>query len=97
MVWYEFFWLLIWPSGGVMLKKQLVFEFHIILIFVSNWVTGGFSRTQLHGVNSLSQPFIKHMTYAPDMDTQIYHLMKNAAFWDVTPCGACKNRRFGRT
>jgi hypothetical protein len=21
--------------------------------------------------------------------------MKNAAFWDVTPCGCCKNRRFG--
>jgi hypothetical protein len=23
--------------------------------------------------------------------------MKNAAFWDVTPCGSCKNRRFGGT
>jgi hypothetical protein len=23
--------------------------------------------------------------------------MKNAVFWDVTPCGACKNRRFGVT
>jgi hypothetical protein len=22
--------------------------------------------------------------------------MKNAVFWDVTPCGSCKNRRFGR-
>jgi hypothetical protein len=21
--------------------------------------------------------------------------MKNAAFWDVTPYGSCKNRRFG--
>jgi hypothetical protein len=21
--------------------------------------------------------------------------MKNAVFWDVTPCGSCKNRRFG--
>jgi hypothetical protein len=21
--------------------------------------------------------------------------MKNAIFWDVTPCGNCKNRRFG--
>jgi hypothetical protein len=21
--------------------------------------------------------------------------MKNAVFWDVTPCGFCKNRRFG--
>jgi hypothetical protein len=23
--------------------------------------------------------------------------MKNAIFWDVTPCGSCKNRRFVRT
>jgi hypothetical protein len=21
--------------------------------------------------------------------------MKNGVFWDVTPCGSCKNRRFG--
>jgi hypothetical protein len=23
--------------------------------------------------------------------------MKNTVFWDVTPCGSCKNRRFGGT
>jgi hypothetical protein len=23
--------------------------------------------------------------------------LKNGAFWDVTPCGSCKNRRFGGT
>jgi hypothetical protein len=23
--------------------------------------------------------------------------IKNAVFWDVTPCGPCKNRRFGGT
>jgi hypothetical protein len=23
--------------------------------------------------------------------------MKNAVFWDVTPCGSCKNRYFGGT
>jgi hypothetical protein len=23
--------------------------------------------------------------------------MKNAVFWDVTPCDPCKNRRFGET
>jgi hypothetical protein len=23
--------------------------------------------------------------------------MKNGVFWDVTPCGFCKNRRFGGT
>jgi hypothetical protein len=24
-------------------------------------------------------------------------IMKNSVFWDVTPCGSCKNRRFGET
>jgi hypothetical protein len=24
-------------------------------------------------------------------------MLKNCIFWDVTPCGSCKNRRFGRT
>jgi hypothetical protein len=24
-------------------------------------------------------------------------IMKNGVFWDVTPCGSCKNRRFGGT
>jgi hypothetical protein len=23
--------------------------------------------------------------------------MKNAVFWDVAPCGSCKNQRFGET
>jgi hypothetical protein len=23
--------------------------------------------------------------------------MKNGVFWDVTPCGSCKNQRFGGT
>jgi hypothetical protein len=23
--------------------------------------------------------------------------LQNAVFWDVTPCGSCKNRRFGGT
>jgi hypothetical protein len=29
--------------------------------------------------------------------TKIAFLMKNGVFWVVTPCGACKNRRFGGT
>jgi hypothetical protein len=24
-------------------------------------------------------------------------VLKNGVFWDVTPCGSCKNRRFGGT
>jgi hypothetical protein len=25
------------------------------------------------------------------------HVLKNGVFWDVTPLGSCKNRRFGGT
>jgi hypothetical protein len=30
-------------------------------------------------------------------DGRIVHLLKNDVFLDVTPCGSCKNRRFGGT
>jgi hypothetical protein len=26
-----------------------------------------------------------------------FRYMKNGVFWDVTPCGSCRNRRFGGT
>jgi hypothetical protein len=26
-----------------------------------------------------------------------FHCVKNGVFWDVTPCGSCKNRRVGGT
>jgi hypothetical protein len=29
--------------------------------------------------------------------TELGLSMKNGVFWDVTPCGSCKNRRFGGT
>jgi hypothetical protein len=29
--------------------------------------------------------------------TDSHLTMKNGVFWDVTPCGSCKNRRFGLT
>jgi hypothetical protein len=32
-----------------------------------------------------------------DPKFQLYHQVKNGVFWDITPCGSCKNRRFGGT
>jgi hypothetical protein len=31
------------------------------------------------------------------LTNNLYVYLKNAVFWDVTPCGFCKNRRFGGT
>jgi hypothetical protein len=28
---------------------------------------------------------------------ETYMVVTNGVFWDVTPCGSCKNRRFGGT
>jgi hypothetical protein len=33
----------------------------------------------------------------PSSRVNPYRHMKNGVFWDVTPCGCCKNRRFGGT
>jgi hypothetical protein len=32
-----------------------------------------------------------------EQSPEIQHHLKNGVFWDVTPCGSCKNRRFGGT
>jgi hypothetical protein len=36
---------------------------------------------------------------AGEAQQQLYNnpQLKNGVFWDVTPCGSCKNRRFGGT
>jgi hypothetical protein len=31
------------------------------------------------------------------LTSNLYALLKNGVFWDVTPCSSCKNRRFGGT
>jgi hypothetical protein len=35
--------------------------------------------------------------YFLNMKLQKFNISMNAVFWDVTPCGSCKNRRFGAT
>jgi hypothetical protein len=37
------------------------------------------------------------MTHAVTFEVFTAVTMKNGVFWDVTPCGTCKNRRFGGT
>jgi hypothetical protein len=40
-------------------------------------------------------PFI--LPVSSEILKQLLQSRKNAVFWDVTPCGSCKNRRFGGT
>jgi hypothetical protein len=55
-------------------------------------------NTEVHSVVRMRRAF--------DTVKQVVHVrfevftavtMKNCVFWDVTPCGSCKNRRFGGT
>jgi hypothetical protein len=46
--------------------------------------------------------FVSHQNAGKNRDIQIANgfevtvvTLKNAAFWDVAPCGSCKNQRFG--
>jgi hypothetical protein len=62
-----------------------------ILIFISSvsakFIFSPYSRRRLTTL------FICHVTL--EVFTAV--TMKNAAFWDVTPCGFCKNPSFRRT
>jgi hypothetical protein len=40
------------------------------------------------------QYILKIMAYT---NTASCHKLKNGVFWNVMPCGSCKNRRFGGT
>jgi hypothetical protein len=42
----------------------------------------------------LSASFIR-VNKISELGTKLY--LKNGVFWDVTPCGSCKNRRFRGT
>jgi hypothetical protein len=44
---------------------------------------------------SFSQYLSLGMLVAGALSAETEYIMKNGVFWDVTPCGSCKNRRFG--
>jgi hypothetical protein len=39
--------------------------------------------------------FIEQLRKVGNQEIFMAVTMKNAIFWDITPCGSCKNRRFG--
>jgi hypothetical protein len=39
----------------------------------------------------------QHLYYYVRYEVITAVTMKNGVFWDVVPCGSCKNRRFGGT
>jgi hypothetical protein len=41
--------------------------------------------------------YVKHNNVYVRFEVFMAVTMKNGVFWDVMPCGSCKNRRFGGT
>jgi hypothetical protein len=54
-------------------------------------------NTILWGIKTQFVPHRTHITSPPKRSVRFEVFtavtMKNAVFWDVTPCGSCKNRR----
>jgi hypothetical protein len=53
----------------------------------------------LHIITLLEDPTWKFEIYFKYVRFEVFTAvtMKKGAFWDVTPCDSCKNRRFGGT
>jgi hypothetical protein len=52
---------------------------------------------RLRGFDSGRLDIIQHVGHCVKFEVFTAVTMKNGVFWDVTPCGSCKNRRFGGT
>jgi hypothetical protein len=54
---------------------------------MTNKVVGSSKLSENLGAETVeSQPMFNH-----------FNIKKQGVFWDVTPCGSCKNQRFGGT
>jgi hypothetical protein len=69
-------------KGGVMLEIFFVVHLLIHYEYIPEWLTVSIGMYILHYVRF-------------EVFTAV--TMKNGVFWGVTPCGSCKNRRFGGT
>jgi hypothetical protein len=71
-------------------SQALIFRFSITLYGITfvEVQTKDFTHVQ----KSYRTPFSLHNALY-----EVILLLKNCVFWDITPCGSCKNRRFGGT
>jgi hypothetical protein len=51
----------------------------------------------LKSIEKIFVTFINMLSHYVRFEVFTAVTMKNDVFWDVTPCGSCKNRRFGET
>jgi hypothetical protein len=60
---------------------------------------GGSRELKRHGFGFGVDLFAQDYNHTDYVGFEVFTavIMKNGFFWDVTPCGSCKNRRFGGT
>jgi hypothetical protein len=58
-------------------------------------------KRNVDNLTAICEPIVivhdKHTHGTPRRVTGTALILKNGVFWDVTPCGSCKNLRFGGT
>jgi hypothetical protein len=99
------------PPVAALTKVSWLPELLVVVESLTHWYCDVFGRnSSLIGNGKLnSLPWIHSALQQYQMDAwqprmgdvrfEIFTAvtMKNGVFWDVTPCGSCKNRRFGGT
>jgi hypothetical protein len=58
------------------------------VMLIGNAICTSAAKQRLCKLETIQQPILGHRSVGT---------LKNAVFWDVTPCGSCKSRRFGGT
>jgi hypothetical protein len=68
------------------------------------WIAGIHFQVQVtlrptvnHCTKSRNPPILKYCSHYVRFEVFTAVTLKNCVFWDDTPCGSCKNRRFGGT
>jgi hypothetical protein len=64
------------------------------LLWSTNW---GFisQKTIFFIVSAVKNIKSYNLNYTNSSEAMNFNILKNGVFWVVTPCGSCKNRRFG--
>jgi hypothetical protein len=80
-------------SVAVRLRIYFVEALRLALISLINWS----ESAQMHRLFPILSQYPAQKKSLSYVRYEVFKAvtMKNTVFWDFTPCGSCKNRRFG--
>jgi hypothetical protein len=77
--------------------SQVLQELDLRTTALAKSSTNGEYELQMPSPVSEGVPQEQNRKYLKIITAEAKEELKNGVFWDVTPCGFCKNRRFGGT